>query len=307
MKKNLEAVSKTNAANKKASKALTDAEEKLKKETAKAKKALDAAVKKDAKKAKPATKKLEEAHKKLAAKLVTATKKTTEPKKTYAASKKVVAAAQKKYEAAKKLSAKLLKAVPAIKAVAPKGKTTAMSILNNMVLKTKSSLFAHVAVKYDSSEVEFKANLKTLGQEVKFWNALKKSVAKDAKKKVLVKGADVFVKAHTTFEKVINAQVKLVKAKKAKTGKKVFKAATKAYNEALVKAQAMILKGMETYETKANKKIIKGYREVYANVKLNEKSSSKGGNTTMIVLGSLFGVSVLAFAVYWFKFRKTEE
>jgi len=58
----------------------------------------------------------------------------------------------------------------------------------------------------------------------------------------------------------MKAQVTLVKAKKAKTGKKVFKAATKAYNEALVKAQAMILKGMETYETKANKKIIKGYR-----------------------------------------------
>ena len=174
MKKNLAAVSKTNAANKKASKALTDAEEKLKKETAKAKKALDAALKKDKKKAKPETKKLEEAHKKLAAKLVTATKKTTEPKKTYAASKKVVAAALKKYEAAKKLSAKLLKAVPAIKAVEPKGKVTAMSILNDMVLKSKTSLFAHVGVKYDSSEVEFKANQKTVGQEIKFWNALKK-------------------------------------------------------------------------------------------------------------------------------------
>jgi len=98
-----------------------------------------------------------------------------------------------------------------------------------------------------------------------------------------------------------------VKSKKAKTGKKTFDAATKAYNGALVKAQAMILKGMESYETEANKKTIKGYREIYANVKLNEKSAkSKGGNTTMIVLGSLFGVSVLAFAVYWFKFRKTE-
>jgi len=182
-----------------------------------------------------------------------------------------------------------------------------MSILNNIVLTTKSSLFALVGVKYDSSEVEFNAYLKTVGQEVKFWNALKKEVAKDAKKKVLVKGADVFVKAHTTFTKVINAQVTLLKAKKANTGKKVFEAATKAYNEALVKAQTLILKGMDSYETEANKKTIKGYKKFTDKVKLNEKSpKSKGGNTTMIVLGSLFGVSVLAFAVYWFKFRKTE-
>lgn len=98
-----------------------------------------------------------------------------------------------------------------------------------------------------------------------------------------------------------------MKAKNAKKGKKVFGDATKAYNEALVKAQKLILKGMETYETEANKKTIKGYKEIYNKVKLNEKSpKSKGGNTTMIVLGSLFGVSVLAFAVYWFKFRKTE-
>lgn len=90
-------------------------------------------------------------------------KKQQNPKKTYLASKKVVAAAQKKYEAAKKLSAKLSKAALAIKVVEPKGKTTAMSILNNIVLKTKSSLFAHVGVKYDSSLVEFNANLKTVG------------------------------------------------------------------------------------------------------------------------------------------------
>jgi len=104
----------------------------------------------------------------------------------------------------------------------------------------------------------------------------------------------------------MKVQAALVKGKKAKSGKKVFDAATKAYNGALVKAQAMILKGMDSYETEANKKTIKGYKEIYNNVKLNEKSKTKGGNTTMIVLGSLFGVSVLAFAVYWFKFRKTE-
>merc|ERR1712127_1105784 len=104
-------------------------------------------------------------------------------------------------------------------------------------------------------------------------------------------------------------QVKNVKAKKAKKGKKVFKKATEAYNKALLNAQKTILEGMKTYESKANKKIIKGYGEVYATVKLNATSSKeakKGSNTTMIVLGSLFGVSVLAFAVYWFKFRKTE-
>jgi len=106
----------------------------------------------------------------------------------------------------------------------------------------------------------------------------------------------------------METQVKNVKAKKAKKGKKVFKKATEAYNKALLNAQKTILEGMKTYESKANKKIIKGYGEVYATVKLNavKTESKKGSNTTMIVLGSLFGVSVLAFAVYWFKFRKTE-
>jgi len=190
-----------------------------------------------------------------------------------------------------------------------KSSGTALSVLNKLVLTDKAPLYALVAVTFESTEAELKNELKTIGAELKFWKALTKEATADKKKKALLKGAKVFTDAQTAFAKVVTAQAKLVKAKKAKSGKKDFEAAALKYNGAMLKGTESVLKAMSSYETAANKLILKGYtKEVKKQTKtqkLNEKKA-KGGNTVMIVLGSLFGVGVLAFAVYWFKFRKTE-
>jgi len=144
-------------------------------------------------------------------------------------------------------------------------KTTAMAILNKLVLKKQTVLYHQVDIKYNSVEKELKHFLAILDLETKFWKTLVKEVKADKNKKkmVLIKGAEKFIKAHKALETVVKAQKALVKAKTAKKGKKTFNKAVRAYNEAMLKATTKIAKGMKSYETKANKEIIKGYLKLY--------------------------------------------
>lgn len=124
----------------------------------------------------------------------------------------------------------------------------------------------------------------------------------------MVPGANYFLKANKDFTAAIAAQAKLLKAKKATSGKDAFKAAAGTYMARNMKASYMIAKAMETYESKANKAILKGYTTLYEKAlakqtKLNEKA--KGGSMG-IIIGALVGVSVIAGAVWWFKCRKAE-
>jgi len=145
-------------------------------------------------------------------------------------------------------------------------KTTAMAILNKLVLKKQTVLYHQVDIKYNSVEKELKHFLAILDLETKFWKTLVKEVKADKNKKVLIKGAEKFIKAHKALKTVVTAQKALVKAKTAKKGKKTFNKAVRAYNEAMLKATTKIAKGMKSYETKANKEIIKGYLKLYKKV-----------------------------------------
>jgi len=150
-----------------------------------------------------------------------------------------------------------------IKPVQMAKKTKALDILNKLVLKKQTVLFHQVDIKYNSADKEFKRFLAILDLETKFWKTLAKEVKADKKRMVLIKGAKKFIKAHKTLKTVVKAQMALVKAKTAKKGKKTFNKAVRAYNEDILKATTKIAKGMKTYETKANKEIIKGYLKAY--------------------------------------------
>jgi len=69
---------------------------------------------------------------------------------------------------------------------------------------------------------------------------------------------------------------------------------------------------MKSYETKANQKILKGYKKLYTkeheNIsKLNEKATKGGSSAWIFILLGIVGVGAVAFGVWWFKFRKPAE
>lgn len=247
--------------------------------------------------------------------------------KTTASTKAAHATAQKAYTAYKKGAYKAAKdtydskyklyskAALAAKAKVAKNEVKptagkALALVNKIVLKEKNPLYAPVTLTKKATAAEIKAFDKVLLAEDAFWKKLIKEVKSHKKHKALVKGAKSFLKAGVTFNKVLKAQLKLIKAKKAKKGYKAMHSAILHYKYALMKSTVLLTKGMATYESKANKKILKAYTKVYKKsaaklVKANQKVF-ESSNTGLIIGLTIGGIAVAAFAVWWFKFRKTD-
>ena len=237
-----------------------------------------------------------------------------DPAKAKTDAAKVVMTAAKSKMTISKAAMKAARPKTANPLIKPK-KQSALLTVNNIVLTQGKPLFGSVMVSHDSTKGEFKAFMATLKNEAAFWKGLNGELAKkaNAKKKGMTAGSTAFMNANNALGKACKKQAKKVKKGKAKSGKYAFKAAVAQYLYSTNSATLSLTKAMLSFESKANKKLIKGYRKAYKKqktglMKANVKAKAKAVASSPV--GIIIGVVLVAgigFAIWWFKCRKTDD